>query len=240
MKTGTLFLQLTAGALFLGLLVLIVSSKFLVNDEGSGPETGKRRHSSAARRPEDKSRVLFTSVDNCLLVLAPLQLEPGRQAFDSRWLIDTLGAHAADESFLALHLFGRGVKSGFRYDPSRMRVELELEGAESRRDVSLADRVAALNIGEGDRLLLRTMVPEKPVDLPADGLAKVLLSFPTKDAWSRLVAATLSRPGGQPLRFRPTEISQLAWESLLSGGPIPEPPFSSVNRDLNPPGRRRE
>jgi len=240
LKKGTLFLQLTAGALFIGLLALILSSKFLVSDEDPRSGSGNRPVKAADPGPEAERRVFFTNIDDCLVVLAPLQLQPGRRKFDRRWLHGVLGGNAAEESFLVLHLIGRGSKSSFQYDAVKDRMELGFSGGEIGRDVPLASRLAKVELNDGDGLLLRTLVPENPVDLPANGLAKVLLCFPTKDVWTRLVAARLHRPGAEPFELRPATISELEWESLLCGGPIPEEPFAAAPQAAESPGRREE
>lgn len=240
MKKGTLFLQLTAGALFIGLLALIVSSKFLVGDRDPGAGTGDQLVQGAEPGPKDESRVFFANIDHCLLVLAPLQLQPGRRKFDRRWLNGVLGGNAAEESFLVLHLIGRGSKSGFRYDAARDRIELEFRDGETGRDVPLASRLARVELSDRDGLLLRTFMPNDPLDLPANGLATVLLCFPAKDAWTRLVAARLYRPGAKALELRSAAVTQLEWESLLSGGPIPEVPFAAGPEAAGFTGRRGE
>ena len=221
MKSTTLFLQLTAGLFLLALLALIVGSRFLADEGRSGVAANGTPNGPAALAPDRKDRLQRARLDGCLLVLAPLYRLENRNAFEERWLDRVFGRDmAADSTFLFLHLWQEGGDRPFRLDPGRDRVELELADGTRVRNLPLEDRLHGPALAASDRLYLRTILPPVPLELGPNGMARVLLAFPAREAWSRIKTARLLR-GEESIEFAPLEISFAEWEILLSGGPFP-------------------
>ena len=221
MKNTTLFLQLTAGLFLLALLALIVGSRFLADEGRSRSAASGAPNGPAALAPDRKDRVHHAHVGGCLLVLAPLYRLENRNTFEERWLERVFGsAVAADTTFLFLHLWQEGGDRPFHFDPGRDRVELELNDGTRIRNGALRGPPSDSSLEASDRLYLRSMLPPGPLELGANGMARVLLAFRTREAWSRIAKARLIR-GEEAVELVPVELSFAEWEILLSGGPFP-------------------
>lgn len=224
MKRAPLTLQLTALTLLAGLVVLIIFSKGLLRsrpERGAGPT---RAVAASGLAPEGRGRVLYARAGETLFLLAPLDLLPSRITFDRRWLEATLGEAAREQSFLLLHVFQRGRETPFRFDPARDRVELRLASGNTVVDAPLAAELAGARITGSDRLVLRTLVPESPLELSGFATARLLLRFATANVWEELEGARL-RQGDGEVRFRAAKIPHMAWESVLAGGPVEDATF---------------
>ncbi|MBN2490778.1 MAG: hypothetical protein JXQ29_08020 [Planctomycetes bacterium] len=231
MKSSALVLQLAAGLFLICLLALILGSRFLAGERRSGPAVARAEGGATALAPDREDRVHHTRLDGCLLVLAPLCRLEGRSAFEEKWLERVFGAAAADSTFLFLHLWQVEKGGAYRFDPGRDGVELELDSGLRVRNFPLVDCLRDPSLPAADRLSLRCLLPDEPVAVGPEGIARVLLAFPARDAWKRVAAARYLR-GNEARDFRAVNLSAAEWEVALSGGPLPaalrpaEPPAS--------------
>ncbi len=222
MNQGKLFLQVTSILLLVGMIGLIFGSKYWVNPDPRKKRSGAGVIPRTVPEPEHKSRVFFGHAGACLSVLAPCSLPESRQTREQKWISQCLEVGKSGVTPLVLHIFHGGGEASFTFDPDLHRVELLLEGQEgtaSKQNVSVHS-ILKKTLSETERLIFRTLAPDRPITLKSEGLTRVLLCFEGNGLWSKTSGVRILL-GEETVRLRSAEVTYVEWESLLAGGPFP-------------------
>lgn len=214
--------RLAVFGLVVGAVLIVVFARWRGDRSEPGATDADRVTAPGPRR---SARVWYVNRGPLVCVLAPLYRERRRADHERAWLARTLGHDPARAGYLYLHLFHRGGGGPIPFDPTDTGVRLEIDNTWSAPNRSLgaevAERVESGKVSATGAIFLESLAPAGPIEIPPNGITRILLAFDRPDPWARLAGARIRFGANDELVFRSASVADAVWESLLGGGPIP-------------------